>query len=103
MAKAKTKTKTWKIGEYCKGGVITVEITGKVIHVIGKDWDMSAGSNRGSNQSNAKEFIRETVKSNEDNAYHKLYEFLTDLTTHYYAEEVIKWIEGQVELKTEFF
>ena len=23
------KTKTWKIGEYCKGGIITVEITGK--------------------------------------------------------------------------
>jgi hypothetical protein len=51
-------TKTFKIGEYAKGGIITVEITGKVIVVIGKEWDFSTGSRRSSDQSNAKEFTR---------------------------------------------
>ena len=54
-------TKTFKIGEYCKGGIITVEIKGKVISVIGKEWDYSKGSRKSSNQSNAKEWCRGTV------------------------------------------
>ena len=47
--------KTFKLGEVCKGGVITVEIKGQIITVIGKDWDFSQGSKKGSNQSNAKD------------------------------------------------
>lgn len=96
-------TKTWKIGEYAKGGVITVEIKGKVISVIGKDWDFSKGSSRKSDQSGAKEFTRGTILSIQENAYSQLYDFLTDLTTHYYADEIIKWIESKVQLKSEFF
>jgi hypothetical protein len=42
------KTKTWKIGERCKGGIITVEISGNQVDVIAKDWDTSAGWNKGS-------------------------------------------------------
>jgi len=93
------KTKTWKIGEYAKGGIITVEITGKVITVIGKDWDMSKGTRRSSDQSNAKEFTRGTVDTTDERAYRKLYDFLSDLTTHYYAETVIDWIKTKVEIK----
>lgn len=96
------KTKTWKIGEYCKGGIITVEITGKVIQVIGKDWDFSTGSRKSSDQSNAKEFTRGTVTADENDADWKLKLFLNDLTTHYYAEQVIDWIKTKVEIKPNF-
>ena len=92
------KTKTWKIGEYCKGGIITVEITGQVIVIIGKDWDMSQGTRRSSNQSNAKEFTRGSTMANEPKARMHIFNFLTDLTTPYYADKIIEWIESKVEL-----
>ena len=99
MAKA---TKTFKIGEYAKGGVITAEVNGKVITVIGKEWDFSTGSRKSSNQSNAKEFTRGSVLANEQDAEWKLTNFLCDLTTSYYADEIIKWIKSKVAIKTEF-
>ena len=92
------KTKTWKIGEYCKGGIITVEITGKEINIIGKDWDMSQGTRKGSNQSGAKEWTREIVTADDKDVKRKLFMFLTDLTTSYYADKIIEWIESKVEL-----
>jgi hypothetical protein len=95
MAKA---NKTWKIGEYCKGGIITVEITGNTVAIIGKEWDYSQGTNRGSNQSNAKEWTRETIDATLNSAYRKASNFLCDLTTSYYADEIIKWIETKVKL-----
>lgn len=97
------KTKTWKIGEYCKGGIITVEIHGKLITVIGKEWDYSTGSHRGSDQSKAKEFTRGTVMSDEPDAFHKLYEFLSDLTTHYYSTTIIDWIKTKTNINTMWF
>jgi hypothetical protein len=96
------KTKTWKIGEYCKGGIITVEIRGKKIAVIGKDWDMSKGTNRSSDQSGAKEWTRLEVQADSQNAHRQLDDFLCDLTTSYYSGEVIKWIETKVKLEPEF-
>lgn len=99
----KTKTKTWKIGEYCKGGIITVEITGNEVAVIGKDWDTSAGWNKGSNQSKAKEFDRETVSLDDNDAHRKLSNFLNDLTTHYYSEQVLEWIEANSTFKKKMF
>lgn len=96
-------TKTFKIGEYCKGGVLTVEIRGKIITVIGKDWDFKAGSTKSSDQSNAKEFTRGTVESTDPQAYRKLYDFLSDLTTHYYAEQVIDWIISKTKVEKRMF
>jgi hypothetical protein len=98
-----TKTKTFKIGERAKGGVITVEITGKIIVVIGKEWDTSAGYSKGSNQSNAKEFTRGTAEANDTNAYRKVINFLEDLTTPYYAGKIMEWIESKVEIKEKHF
>jgi hypothetical protein len=100
MAKA---TKTFKIGEYCKGGVITVDINGGVISIIGKDWDTSTGFGKSSNQSNAKEFTRETISADDSEAYRKMYFFLTDLTTSYYADTIIKWIQSKVKLSKDYF
>ena len=97
------KTKTWKIGEYAKGGVITVEVQGKVITVIGKDWDMSQGTRRGSNQSNAKEFTRIEVNVEQRDADRQLSMFLNDLTTSYYTNKLMEWIESKSELDKRMF
>ena len=97
------KTKTWEIGEYAKGGVITVEIQGKVITVIGKDWDMSQGTRRGSNQSNAKEFTRIEVNVEQRDADRQLSMFLNDLTTSYYTDKLMEWIESKSELDKRMF
>lgn len=100
MAKA---TKTWKLGEVCQGGVITVEINGNVINIIGKEWDMSAGTNKSSDQSNAKEFTRKTIVTIDREAYNKCNDFLNDLTTSYYADEILKWIETKVKFERKFY
>ncbi len=99
MAKA---TKTWKLGEVAQGGVITAEVNGKVITIIGKEWDTSTGYNKKSNQSNAKEFTRHTVLANEKDARCKLFDFLSELSTSYWADEIIKWVETKVAIRTEF-
>lgn len=92
---AKAKTKTWKIGEYCKGGIITVEVKGDEVNIIGKEWDYSKGTSKGSNQSNAKEFTRLTIDRTEFNAERRIDMFLFDLTTSYYAGQVMEWIKEQ--------
>jgi len=94
----KKVTKTWKIGEYAKGGVITVEIQGNSIAVIGKEWDYSKGSNKSSDQSNAKEFSREVIAVDDAGVEYKLSNELCDLTTSYYADEIVKWIKTKVKL-----
>jgi hypothetical protein len=86
-------TKTFKIGEYCKGGVITVEASKRNVTIIAKDWDFSTGSRRSSNQSNAKEFDRCEVFTSSNDAERQLDNFLHDLTTSYYAGQVMDWIK----------
>jgi len=86
--------KTFKIGEYCRGGVITVETKGKRIDVIAKDWDFSAGSNKGSSQVNAKEWNRLTVQGDQTDARWDVNLFLNNLTTSYWADKILKWVEG---------
>jgi len=89
--------KTWKIGEYCKGGIITVETKGNKVAIIGKEWDFSKGSNKGSDQSGAKEWTRcEFDVKETPGAYRHASNFLHDLTTSYYADEIIKWVEEKV-------
>jgi len=90
------KSKTWNIGEYAKGGVITVEVDKDVISIIGKDWDFSVGSSRESDQSNAVEFTRLVVNWHIRKAEMRLYMFLTELTISYYADEIIKWVKNVV-------
>ncbi len=88
-------TKTWAIGEYAKGGVITAEIEGNQISVIGKQWDASKGFSKNSDQSNAKEFTRLTVSENKFGSENELDDFLNDLTSSYYADEVLQWIKSK--------
>jgi len=97
------KTKTWKLGEYAKGGVISVELNntfryGNVITIIGKEWDYSKGANKNSNQNNAKEFTRTTIHSSYDSdAQNKMFIFLIDLTNIYYTDIIIEWIKSNLK------
>ncbi len=91
-------TKTFKIGEYCAGGIITAQIKGDEVTLINKAWDHSAGDRRSSDQSNAEELSRITVNVEDSNAERRLDNFLNLLTTCYYAEEVLKWVKSKVKL-----
>jgi hypothetical protein len=91
-------TKTWKLGEVSRGGIITVEATSKQVTIIGKEWDFSKGSRRSSDQSNAKEFTRETVNVDSSSAYRTLDNFLCDLTTSYYAGQILDWVKTKTKL-----
>jgi hypothetical protein len=93
-------TKTWKLGEVCKGGVITVNTTKTKVTVIGKHWDLSAGTRKSSNQSNAKEWIRKEVSLLDGDARRKIDFFIHDLTTSYHTGKILEWIESKVEFKT---
>jgi hypothetical protein len=92
-------TKTFKIGEYAKGGVITVEASGKKVTVIGKEWDFTTGSRRSSDQSNAKEFTRKEVNLDLKEAARTIDNFLHDLTTSYYAGQIMDWIKTKVKFQ----
>ena len=92
-------TRTFKLGEVCKGGVITVITKGNDVTVIGKDWDLSQGSRKSSNQTNAKEFTRIEVKNLDSNSTRELSNFLYDLTTSYHTDQIIKFIESKVDTK----
>jgi len=89
--------KTWKLGEVCQGGVITVQTTKTQVKVIGKQWDMSKGTNRGSDQSGAKEFTRLEVNLSIRNNERKIDDFLHELTTSYYSGEIMEWIKTKVK------
>lgn len=77
--------KTFKIGEYAKGGIISAEITNKelpfvVIKCI--DWD-------------TKEVL--FGDSSEDISY--IRDVLYDWTSVYYADTIIEWIKSNVKEK----
>lgn len=93
-------TKTWKLGEVCQGGIITVETTPNKVTIIGKEWDMSQGTRRSSNQSNAKEFRRREfdISHSPSRAEFDMESELCDLTTSYHADQIMKWIKSKVDL-----
>jgi hypothetical protein len=96
-------TKTWKLGEVCRGGVITIETTKTQVKVIAKEWDTSKGFSKGSDQSQAKEWNRLEVNIAEKDSRSKIDWFLSDLTTSYWADEILKWIETKVDLQKSMF
>jgi hypothetical protein len=93
-------TKTWKIGEYCKGGIITIETTKTQVKVIAKEWDTSKGYSKSSDQSKAKEWDRLEIGLSEYDAEYKIDFFLFELTTSYYAGQILEWIKTKVEFNT---
>ena len=95
-------SKTWKLGEVCRGGVITVEATAKKVTIIAKEWDTSQGFSKGSNQSNAKEWNRLEVSTNSSDAESKLSWFLFDLTTSYHADKILEWVKTKTKFTSEW-
>jgi hypothetical protein len=96
-------TKTFKLGEVCRGGVITIETTKTQVKVIAKEWDTSKGFSKGSDQSQAKEWNRLEVNIAEKDSRSKIDWFLSDLTTSYWTDEILKWIETKVDLQKSMF
>jgi hypothetical protein len=91
-------TKTWKLGEVCRGGIITVETKGSKVAIIGKDWNHENGGRR-SQQKNNKEWTRFEFDSQSDGKEREADEFLHDLTTSYHSGEILDWIKTKVEFK----
>jgi hypothetical protein len=83
-------TKSFKIGEYAIGGIIKVDINGKVIQVKALDYYSK------------KEVMSGSVMSDEYDAKRKLNNFLHELTSSYYAGKVMEWIESKVEIRNPY-
>jgi len=83
------KTKTFKIGEYAIGGIIQVQLKGKVIIIKAIDYftkkEISCGS----------------LFRFDKNAQRKIDDHLNELTTSYYADKILNWIKSNVELENE--
>ena len=76
--------KTFKIGEYAVGGIITAEVVGKVILIKALDYNTKEEVSTGS------------VMSDERQAQWKLDSYLNELTSSYYASKVLDWIKTKV-------
>jgi len=80
----KMAKQTFKIGESCIGGIIEVNITGKVIVIKALDWQTN------------KEVRRGTTDTTDPQCERKIDDFLTDLTSYYFVEKVMKFIKDNV-------
>ncbi len=91
------KSKTWNIREYCQGGVITAEIhDNNHVIVMGKEWDQSKGWSTKSDQSNAKPFCYYEGNFLSYSTQMEFDVFLNDLTTFYYASQIMDWIKANL-------
>jgi len=91
-------SKTFKIGERARGGIITAETTKNTVTLIAKLWDNSAGYTKSSSQVNAKEMHRITVDVNDREAEWKLFNWASEESTSYHADEILKWVKSKVTL-----
>jgi len=75
------RTKTWKIGEYCAGGVIRAKSCGELVKLEVRDY-----------------FTDELLNSSAFGRIHErqVVEFLENFTTSYYADKVRQWIKEKV-------
>ena len=96
-------SKTFKIGEACIGGVITAETTAGSVTIKIREWDTSVGFSRGSNQSGARVINTFTVKVTDRDADRILHNFISDNATHYWADQVMEWVESKSKLKKQHF
>jgi len=84
MAAGNQRTKVFKIGEYAKGGIIKVTITGKVVQIEALDWNTKQPVATGS------------TMLDDPNAEMKIDDFLNDLTSSYYAGKIMDWIQTSI-------
>lgn len=67
--------KTFKIGEYCMGGIIKADNKKGVMHIQVLDWD-------------TKDVLRDWKCTDQMEAY----EYLTEVTTHAWADKVLNYL-----------
>ena len=93
-------TKTFKIGESCEGGIITVQTGVNKVTVIQKQWDYSQGTRKSSNQKNAEEIDRIEVSTTEGaEGLRRIERSLQEITTDYYTYKVLGYIQAKVTFK----
>jgi len=80
-------TKSFRIGECAVGGIIKVDITGKVIQIKALDWNTKKAVSEGS------------AMSDEPQCSQKIEEYLMDLTTCYYAGKIMEWIKSKLNVR----
>jgi len=80
-------TKTFKIGEWCIGGVLTVQLGLEHATVINKKWGSLS------------EIDRIQVVKGDSGAIAQLDDYLNDKTSSYYADKVIKYITSKIDLR----
>ena len=90
MATKKGYNKRFKIGESAIGGIIQVDIHGKIILISALDW-----------------FTKKIVTSgshltNQINSPYTIFNFLCELTSTYHANKILDWIKSKVKLGNEF-
>jgi len=76
-----TRTKTWKIGEYCAGGIIRAKSWGQLVKLEIMDYHSN-----------------DVLSSSAFGVIHErqILEFLNTFTTSYYADKVLGWIKKKV-------
>lgn len=79
-------TKQFKIGEYAVGGIIKVDITGKVISIKALDYYSK------------KEVMSGSIMTDERDAYWKIFNYLHELTSSYYADKIMEFIKSKANL-----
>ena len=78
-------TKSFKIGECAVGGIIKVDINGKLIQIKALDWTSRTEVSSGS------------AMTDDYQSSRKIENYLNDLTTFYHAEKVMDWIKTKVK------
>jgi len=75
------RTKTWKIGECCAGGVIRAKSCGELVKLEIRDF-----------------WTGELLDYSAFGRIHErqIQEFLTKFTTHYHSDNVLAWIKQKV-------
>lgn len=82
-------TKQFKIGERAVGGIIKVDVTGKIIQVKCLDWNSK------------KEVQSGTATTDDPDAYRKVDVFLNDVTSSYHADKIMEWLKSKASFKKE--
>jgi hypothetical protein len=83
-------SKTFKIGEYAIGGIIQVRITENVIKIDALDWTTKE-------KIMGREFNAEVL-----NADYEVIDYLNELTSSYYADQVLEFIKKNVNFIYQF-
>jgi hypothetical protein len=78
--------KSFKIGEYAVGGIIQVELKGKLLSVKALDYYSK------------NEVVSGSILTDEYDAYWKTMNYLNELTSSYYADKIMEFIKSKTEL-----